>query len=72
MRPTKEAFQAAKTLAETEGYDYIVFDKARKDCIIYSVSRTSDAGAIIGYPVFVIVDNNLSARFAGYKEVWDW
>lgn len=72
MTPSKETFSAAKKLADKKGYDRVVFDEAREECIIYNVGFKSDAGLTIGYPFFIIVDEKLNARFAGHEEVWGW
>lgn len=72
MRPSKESFRAAKSLAETKGYDIVKYEEAREDCVIYYVGHSYDAGCTIGYPFFVIVDTAFNARFTGHEEVWGW
>lgn len=63
--------RAAFAYAKKFGFDSCLFYKEWNGYMAFEVSRKEDAGACIGYPTFVLVDDKMNARLSGEEELWN-
>lgn len=63
MRPTKETFRIAKEAALAKGWDFIKFDEAKDDCVIYQIASKAVFGTVSGIMQFVLVFKDKHVEF---------
>ncbi|WP_298072256.1 hypothetical protein [uncultured Bacteroides sp.] len=63
----KAAFAYAKTI----GFNRCLFEKEWKGYMAFHVWHKKLEGACVGYPQFVLVDNDMTARMATLEELFD-
>jgi hypothetical protein len=68
MKPTKETYIAAVAFASLDGLDEVSYDVILNGCVVYYATCEAEAGACVGYPHFVIVNEKLECRYATPEE----
>lgn len=61
-----KSLQIAKSLAATQGYDYVKFEIEWRGYSVYFVCEKENLGSCCGYPNYVLVDGKNNARFAKF------
>lgn len=63
--------RAAFAFAKEYGYDSCRFEKEWLGYMAFHVWSKELEGACVGYPDFVLVDEQMNARLAGHDELFD-
>ena len=63
MIPTKDIYRIAKEAAVAKGWDFIKFDEAKEDYVVYQVASKAVIGTISGIMQFVVVFKDKHVEF---------
>ncbi len=63
MRPTKEIYSIAKKAAGAKGWDFIKFDEAKENYVVYQIASKAVFGTVSGIMQFVLVFKDKHVEF---------
>lgn len=64
MKPSKETYIAAVAFASLDDLDEVSYEGIYNGCVVYYATCEAEAGACVGYPHFIIVNEKLECRYA--------